>query len=98
MHECMICLAMVMHMSMFMCMNPMPIIRKSVLDISQAELAAIAGTTQATVSRWEKGELQPDRAQLARIREAAKSRGLAWDDAWFFEMPLPSPEPERVSG
>ncbi len=46
------------------------------------------------MSRWEKGELQPDRAQLARIREAAKSRGLAWDDAWFFEMPRTPATPE----
>ena len=71
-------------------MNPMPIIRKSIFDVSQAELAAIAGTTQATVSRWESGELHPDRDQLARIREAAKVRGLRWDDAWFFEAPRPS--------
>lgn len=60
-------------------MNPMPIIRKNVLDVSQAELAAIAGTTQATVSRWEKGELQPDRIHLGRIRDAVKDRGIAWD-------------------
>lgn len=88
-------LAFVMHISMFMGMNPMPLIRKTILDISQAELAAIAGTTQATVSRWEKGELQPDRTQLARIREAAMSRGVAWDDAWFFEMPCGVAPPQQ---
>ena len=69
------------------CMNPMPTIRKSILNVSQAELAAIAGTTQATISRWESGELHPDRSQMARIREAAMQRGRPWDDTWFFEAP-----------
>lgn len=76
-----------MHISMFIGMNPMPIIRKDILNVSQADLAEIAGTSQATVSRWEKGELQPDRAQLAKIRQAAMGRGLVWDDTWFFDPP-----------
>ena len=59
-------------------------IRKQVLKMSQAEMAALTETSQATVSRWETGELEPDRAQMETIREAAKQRGLAWDDAWFF--------------
>lgn len=68
-------------------MGPIEHIRKSVLKISQTELAGIAGTTQATVSRWETGDLEPDRDQLARIRSAVKDRELAWDDGWFFEAP-----------
>lgn len=62
-------------------------IRKAILDISQADLAAIANTTQASVSRWEKGELQPDLEQLRRIRDAVRQRGLAWEDSWFFDAP-----------
>ncbi|MDR6953819.1 putative transcriptional regulator [Ancylobacter sp. 3268] len=68
-------------------MNQMLLIRKSVLDVSQAALAAIAGTSQATVSRWEKGDLHPDRSQMALIRAEALKRGLQWNDAWFFEAP-----------
>lgn len=62
-------------------------LRKNILKISQAELAEVAKTTQATVSRWENGELSPDLDQLTRIREEVRKRGLAWDDAWFFEAP-----------
>lgn len=53
--------------------------------ISQAELAGIAKTSQGTVSKWEAGELEPDREQLSLIRDAAIERGLEWSDAWFFE-------------
>lgn len=65
-------------------------IRKEILKMSQLELAALAGTTQATVSRWERGELQPGLAEMARIREGARARGIAWDDSWFFERPAPA--------
>lgn len=51
------------------------------------ELATIASTTQATVSRWEKGELSPDLDQLAAIRAAVIERKLKWNDAWFFSVP-----------
>lgn len=64
-------------------------IRKNVLGINQAALAAIAGVTQATVSRWERGELSPDLQQLAAIRAEVKNRRLKWDDAWLFEIPAP---------
>jgi predicted transcriptional regulator len=60
-------------------------VRKNVLRITQSEMAALTGARQATVSRWETGELEPDRLQLRAIREEAIKRGLAWDDRWFFE-------------
>lgn len=66
-------------------MRPIEHIRKAVLDVSQVEFAAIAETTQATVSRWESGQLDPDLTELGRIRDAVKARGLPWDDRWFFE-------------
>lgn len=61
-------------------------IRKNILKISQKDLASIAGegTSQASVSRWETGELHPDRAQMANIRSEAERRGLPWNDEWFF--------------
>jgi transcriptional regulator with XRE-family HTH domain len=67
-------------------MNSIRHIRESVLRITQIELAEIAGTTQGTVSRWEKGTLEPDRDQLAKIREAAIERGIEWRDSLFFSL------------
>jgi len=68
-------------------MHPIEHIRKVILGVNQADFAAIAGVNQATVSRWEKGELEPRREDLAKIRHAARERGLIWDDSWFFEPP-----------
>jgi transcriptional regulator with XRE-family HTH domain len=66
-------------------------IRKNVLGVTQSEMAVIANTRQATISRWENGGLEPSRDQLALIREEAIRRGLGWDDKWFFCAP-PSAE------
>ena len=68
-------------------MQPIEFIRRSVFNASQAEFAAIAKTRQSTVSRWEAGTLHPDRLQMTAIREAARERGIAWNDLWFFEVP-----------
>jgi len=48
-------------------------------------MAEIAGTTQATISRWESDGLRPSLRQLKRIRTEARRRHLKWDDSWFFE-------------
>jgi len=50
-------------------------------------MASIAGVSQGTVSKWEKGEANPGRDEMASIRGAAIDRGLSWDDSWFFETP-----------
>lgn len=76
-------------------MTPIAYIRTKVFDLRQTPFAEVAGTTQATVSRWENGELEPSRDNLDRIRGAALERGLPWDDRWFFEVPLV--EAERMS-
>jgi len=68
-------------------MNPLLHIRKNVLGVTQTEMAAIAGTRQATVSRWEAGELEPSRDQMQLVRQAAAERGVEWSDTWFFESP-----------
>lgn len=73
-------------------MTPMLYVRRDVLGLSQAELATIAETTQGTVSKWESGDLEPDREQLERIREAIKARFLPWKDSWFFEIPAEAAE------
>lgn len=82
-------------------MNQIVHIRKNVFAVSQAEFAQIAGTTQSSVSRWERGELEPSRAEMTLIREAAVARGLDWDDRWFFESPKDEnasrPFPETTS-
>ncbi|NEU14632.1 helix-turn-helix domain-containing protein [Methylobacterium sp. BTF04] len=68
-------------------MKPLAHIRKNVLDLSQAEFARIAGVSQGTVSRWEKGELSPSLPELLLIRAAAKARSPNWDDCWLFDAP-----------
>lgn len=69
-------------------MNQIRHIRKSVFGLSQVDFAALMPpVAQGTVSKWENGELEPSRDEMAQIRSAAIERGLAWDDAWFFEAP-----------
>jgi DNA-binding transcriptional regulator YiaG len=68
-------------------MHPIEHIRRNVFGVKQTEFAAIAGVTQATVSRWESREFEPTRLELDRIRVEAVARGLAWDDSWFFAVP-----------
>jgi len=61
------------------------LIRKTVFNIPQDEMASIAGVSQATVSRWESGELEPDRKQMDAIRAEAVKRKIKWRDDWFFD-------------
>jgi transcriptional regulator with XRE-family HTH domain len=61
-------------------------IRREVFKATQAEFAALAGVTQASVSRWETGG-SPSLDEMQAIREAAGARGIKWNDAWFFEAP-----------
>jgi DNA-binding transcriptional regulator YiaG len=68
-------------------MLPIGHIRNSIFQVTQAEFAALAGTSQATVSRWEKGELAPNTVNLERIRRAASERQIEWHDSWFFNLP-----------
>lgn len=68
-------------------MNPIRHIRLCVFEAIQADFAEFAGVTQATVSRWETGEFEPNRDDLERIREAAIKQGRPWEDRWFFEVP-----------
>lgn len=77
-------------------MSPIKHIRKNLFDVSQAVFGEIAGTTQASVSRWETGELHPSHVEMSRIRDEAARRGLAWDDRWFFESPSPD-LPEKAA-
>lgn len=74
---------------------PMKIIRKHVLGLSQAEMATLTDVSQGTVSRWENGELEPDRQQMAVIRDAAAARGIHWRDEWFFDA---AQIPQTMSG
>lgn len=68
-------------------MNPILHIRKHVLGLSQGAFAQIAGVSQGTVSKWEAGEFEPDRAQLSLIRAHVIESGKPWDDSWVFEAP-----------
>lgn len=63
-------------------------IRREVFKATQAEFAALAGVTQASVSRWEAGGGgSPSLDEMQAIRKAAADRGILWNDAWFFETP-----------
>lgn len=68
-------------------MSALRFIRKDVLALSQAELAAVAEVSQGTVSKWEAGELTPSLEEMSRIRGVAIASGIAWDDRWFFDVP-----------
>jgi transcriptional regulator with XRE-family HTH domain len=68
-------------------MLPMLHIRQHVFAVLQAEMAEIAGVTQPTVSRWERGLTEPSREELVRIREEARRRRIKWCDSWFFDAP-----------
>lgn len=70
-------------------MNAIKHIRVKVFKVRQDEFARLAGVTQATVSRWERGT-PPSLEELSRIREAASERRLLLRDKWFFEPPLAS--------
>ena len=61
-------------------------IRRDVFGMTQSAFAHAVGVSQGTVSRWERG-MEPTREQLSRIRQSAISRGMLWNDAWFFEPP-----------
>lgn len=68
-------------------MSAIEYIRRHVFGLSQALFAEIANVSQATVSRWEAGGLEPDREQMRSIRDEARRRGLPWQDDWFFDAP-----------
>lgn len=61
-------------------------IRTKVFDLTQAEFAVLAGVTQASVSRWEKG-VAPSLDEMKAIRRAAEEQNIEWDDSFFFETP-----------
>ncbi|WP_349366752.1 MAG: helix-turn-helix transcriptional regulator [Nitratireductor rhodophyticola] len=67
-------------------MNAIRYIRKEVFGATQAEFAALAGVTQASVSRWEKG-VAPSLDDMQAIRIAASEQGIKWKDEWFFQSP-----------
>lgn len=66
-------------------MKPIQHIRKKVFGLTQHEFAAVAGVTQATVSRWERG-VALDETAMRNIRAGAVARGIRWDDRLFFEV------------
>lgn len=69
--------------------NPVTYIRCQVFACgTQQAFAEMIGTTQASVSRWERVGRIPGHKQLL-IRDAASQRQLGWDDRWFFLVPAP---------
>lgn len=70
-------------------MSTMKHIRTKIFAVTQSEFAALAGVTQATVSRWENG-VAPSLDDMKAIREAAEARKIKWNDRLFFETPKSS--------
>jgi transcriptional regulator with XRE-family HTH domain len=64
---------------------------------TQDAFAEMLGKAQATVSRYETGEIQLNRDVQAAIRSLAKSRGIKWRDEWFFEVPKASKRDRRAA-
>jgi predicted transcriptional regulator len=69
---------------------------RAYLGLRQLDLAEITGASQATVSRWDSGELEPRLEDLTRIREFALTKGFDWRDSMFFE-PVAQPTEQPVS-
>lgn len=67
-------------------MNVMLHIRVNLFDVSQPEMARIAGVHQSTVSRWESGTHMPLLRVFAKIRSEAIKRRIRWDDRWVLEF------------
>lgn len=74
-------------------MNIMKRIRTEILAVKQREMAVIAKVSQATVCKWENGELEPGLTEMSLIRAEAERRQIPWNDAWFFKLP----EQQRAS-
>lgn len=56
-------------------------LRQNVFCTTQEVMGEIAGRTAPIISRWEAGTGTPGLEELSRIRAAAMSLGLPWDDA-----------------
>ena len=76
-------------------MNPVQYIRKIVFHMTQSAFAATLGVTQPSIARWEATGRVPDEHQ-SKVREIGRdicnSRGISWNDAWFFEVPAETSE------
>ena len=73
-------------------------IRVDLFRCDQTEMAAVAGVTQSTISRWESGNGSPDLDALSRIRAEAKRRRLRWrDGALFGDSAQRAARPERAA-
>ena len=72
-------------------MNPVQYIRKAIFNKTQAEFADLLNVSQSSVSRWEENGYFPPEHQ-PRIRELGRAicddGKLAWNDSWFFEVPI----------
>ena len=77
-------------------MTPIEHIRRNVLRLTQAEMAALTGVHQATVSRWETGAAHIDAAAMAKVRERACETD-GWSDALFFSIPLETQQPASAA-
>lgn len=70
-------------------MKPINFIVTNLFQESGAEIARWAGVTRESVNRWLRDERRPPLEILRPIfRAKAAERGLPWNDAWLFELPV----------
>ena len=78
-------------------MNTVENIRKMHFKATQKEFAEICKVAQSTVHRWENGSPLKSE-EMRRIRAEARSRGIAWDDALFFDAPVETENTQHSEG
>jgi transcriptional regulator with XRE-family HTH domain len=63
-------------------------IRETIFGVrTQREFGELLDYSQSRISRLENGIEPMSREWMERVRALAKSRGVEWDDKWFFEVP-----------
>lgn len=68
--------------------TPARFIREHIFRIEkQAIFGELLGYSQASISRFESGEVPLTTRAQQRIRALAKVRSIDWDNNWFFEVP-----------
>lgn len=71
--------------------DPIVHIRKRLFQMSQIAFAEMLDLDNTAISRVESGRRELKLSEMARIRKAARARGLPWSDQWFFEA-MPAAE------
>ncbi len=67
-------------------MRRIEFVRRRLLGLTQVDFARLTKVAQATVSRWESGELAPTLSAVTLAKAAVLDRGFSWNDAWLDQI------------